>query len=67
MPELSEREVAVLGLMATGLSNKEIASELSVAIGTVKYHVNNILTKLHAEDRTQAVIIGVKKGLAELV
>lgn len=66
MPDLSEREIEVLRLMCAGLSNKEIASELSVVIGTVKYHVNNILAKLGAEDRTQAVIIGAKKGLADL-
>lgn len=66
MPDLSERELSVLRLMSSGLSNKEIAAELSVAVGTVKYHVNNILTKLNADDRTQAVIISVKKGLSEL-
>lgn len=66
MPDLSEREIAVLRLMASGLSNKEIAAELSVAVGTVKYHVNSILAKLNADDRTQAVIIGVRKGLTEL-
>jgi two-component system NarL family response regulator len=66
MPDLSERELEVLRLMSAGLSNKEIAAELSVVVGTVKYHINNILSKLNAEDRTQAVIIGVKRGLVDL-
>lgn len=66
MPELSEREAEVLRLMTTGLSNKEIANSLSLAVGTVKCHVNSILAKLDADDRTQAVVIGLKKGLTDL-
>ncbi|MDR3709467.1 MAG: response regulator transcription factor [Capsulimonadaceae bacterium] len=66
MPDLNERELDILRLMSCGLSNKEIAAELSVAVGTVKYYINSILTKLNAEDRTQAVIKGVKRGLVEL-
>ncbi len=66
MPDLSEREIEVLNLMTAGLSNKEIAQSLSLALGTVKYHINNILSKLGAVDRTQAVIIALKKGLTEL-
>jgi len=66
MPDLSEREMEVLRLMARGESNKEIAEELSLALGTVKYHINNIYTKLEVEDRTQAVVTALRKGLAEL-
>jgi two-component system NarL family response regulator len=66
MPDLSEREMEVLRLMARGESNKEIADELSLALGTVKYHINNIYTKLAVEDRTQAVVTALRKGLAEL-
>lgn len=52
--ELSIREVEVLKLLAAGASNREIADKLVLAEGTVKNHVSNILSKLHAENRTQA-------------
>ena len=52
---LSERELEVLQLVATGLTNREIAGELVVAIGTVKAHVHNITGKLGARNRTEAV------------
>ena len=66
MPELSERETEVLRLMTAGQSNKEIANSLTLAIGTVKCHVNSILAKLGADDRTQAVVTALKKGLTDL-
>jgi two-component system NarL family response regulator len=56
-PELTERELEVLRLIANGKTNLAIASLLGVAEGTVKFHVNNILSKLGAEDRTQAVTL----------
>lgn len=53
---MTEREIAILRLMAGGYSNKEIASSLNVAEGTVKNHVSNILSKLGVRDRTRAVL-----------
>jgi predicted ATPase/DNA-binding CsgD family transcriptional regulator len=53
---LSERELEVLQLAAEGLSNREIAQELVVTVGTVKKHLNNIFSKLHAQNRMQAII-----------
>jgi two-component system NarL family response regulator len=66
MPDLSDREIEVLRLLAIGKSNKEIAEQMFLALGTVKYHINNILTKLEVEDRTQAVLVALKRGLVEL-
>ena len=64
--ELSEREHQVLELLAQGMSNKELAEELYISEKTVKNHVSNILNKLSVNDRTQAVILGLKKGLVSL-
>jgi two-component system NarL family response regulator len=66
MDELTDREADVLRLMAMGQSNKEIADSLSLALGTVKCHVNNILEKLDVDDRTQAVVLAFRKGLTDL-
>jgi DNA-binding NarL/FixJ family response regulator len=63
---LSPREVEVLTLVARGLSNKEIAQQLGTAAGTIKIHVQNILAKLGASDRTHAVTIGVQRGIIRL-
>jgi DNA-binding NarL/FixJ family response regulator len=60
---LSERERDVLRLLADGLSNKEIASRLILAEGTVKNHVSTILEKLHAANRTQAARVAREQGL----
>jgi DNA-binding NarL/FixJ family response regulator len=63
---LSPLEVRVLGLIAQGNSNKAIAALLSVTEDSVKGHVRNILSKLGANDRTHAAMIGVKRGIIEL-
>lgn len=59
---LTEREAEVLRLMATGLSNVEIGQRLFVSVQTVKTHVGNVLAKLQARDRTQAVITAYESG-----
>jgi DNA-binding NarL/FixJ family response regulator len=59
---LTERESEVLRLVATGMSNVEIAGELVVGVETVKTHVGNVLMKLGARDRTQAVIAAYESG-----
>ncbi len=63
---LTERELEVLRLMAKGLSNKEIARELSITERTVRFHVGNILGKLGVESRTKAVVEGVSRGLVKM-
>lgn len=60
---LTTRELEILHLVARGLRNQEIADQLSLAIGTVKVHVNNIFEKLGARDRTEAAMLGIKKGM----
>ena len=65
-PELSERELEVLGLMAQGMSNLDIATALIIGESTVKSHINRILSKLGVSDRTQAVIVAVKRGIVSL-
>jgi len=63
---LTPAEIRVLRLIAQGDANKEIAEQLSISEETVKGQVRNILSKLGAKDRTQAAMIGVKRGIIEL-
>ena len=64
--ELTARERKVLALIARGLSNREIARELSISEPTVRTHVSNILRKLGLKSRTQAALYALKEGLASL-
>lgn len=61
---LTRREAEILQLMAEGLTNQQIAEVLTVSLETVKTHVGNVLTKLGAGNRTQAVILAFEAGLA---
>jgi DNA-binding NarL/FixJ family response regulator len=64
--ELSAREMEVLKLIVKGKSNKEIASDLGVAEGTVKIHINNILSKFGVSARTQAATYALQHGIIHL-
>lgn len=63
---LSKREVEILKQVAEGSRNKEIASQLTLSEETIKSHMKNILEKLGAADRTQAVSIAVRRGIMQL-
>jgi DNA-binding NarL/FixJ family response regulator len=65
-PGLTPAEVVVLRLIAAGNANKQIADQLDVTEDTVKGRVKSILSKLDANDRTHAAIIGLKRGIIEL-
>jgi DNA-binding NarL/FixJ family response regulator len=65
LEELTEREREVLALIATGLSNREIAERLIISPATAKTHVSRILLKLDARDRAQLVVIAFQSGLAK--
>ncbi|MGA2380771.1 MAG: LuxR C-terminal-related transcriptional regulator [Spirochaetia bacterium] len=65
-PFLTPRETEVLGLLAEGLANKEIAARLSFSAHTAKYHVESILRKLDAANRAEAVKEGIRRGLIGL-
>lgn len=63
---LTPREIDVLSLVARGLGNKEVADVLGTASGTVKAHMQSILGKLSAKDRTHAVTLGLRRGIIHL-
>ena len=62
---LTGREAQVLRHIALGLSNKEIARSLMISVETVKEHVQNILRKVNASDRTDAAVRAIQSGLVE--
>lgn len=62
---LTDREYQVLRLICFGLGNKEIALELCITVKTVEYHVANVLGKLGAANRTQAVLAALEQGLVD--
>ncbi|HVG92044.1 MAG TPA: response regulator transcription factor [Alphaproteobacteria bacterium] len=61
--ELTARESEVLHLVSMGLGNKEVAGRLAISEHTVKFHLSSILGKLHAGSRTEAVSLGIRRGL----
>jgi two-component system, NarL family, response regulator YdfI len=61
--DLTARESEVLRLVGLGLGNKEIAARLAISEHTAKFHISSILGKLHAGSRTEAVSLGIRKGL----
>jgi NarL family two-component system response regulator LiaR len=63
---LTDREIEVLRLAASGLSNPEIAKKLFITEGTVRFHFSNILDKLHLPNRTQAILYALRQGWADL-
>jgi NarL family two-component system response regulator LiaR len=63
---LTEREIQVIRLVAKGMSNQQIATELNIAEITVRTHVSRILDKLHLENRVQAALYALREGIATL-
>ena len=63
---LSAREAEILGLIVKGLTNKEIATELNITVGTVKWHLNSLFARLNVADRTQAAVAALHRGIVEL-
>jgi len=61
--ELTAREIEILRMLADGLGNKQIASQLGISEHTVKFHISSILDKLGASSRTEAVTSGIRMGL----
>jgi len=64
--DLTPRELEILKLIAEGLRNREIAQKLVLSEKTVKNHINNIFSKLHVNDRSQAVLYAIRKGLVKI-
>jgi DNA-binding NarL/FixJ family response regulator len=64
--DLTARELGVLRLIRDGHRNKQIADQLSISENTVNFHIKNLVDKLHANDRTHAVTIALRRGLLEI-
>lgn len=65
-PDLTSREQETLAFVARGLTNPQIAARLSISVSTVNFHVHNVLDKLGAKTRTEAVIIAAAEGLIDV-
>jgi DNA-binding NarL/FixJ family response regulator len=65
-PKLTDREMEVLQLVATGLNNRDIAKQLFISENTVKNHIRNILEKLHLHSRMEAVVYAVREKMIEI-
>jgi two-component system, NarL family, response regulator len=65
-PMLSDRERQVIAEMAKGKNNREIGAELSITEHTVRFHVNNVLSKLGANDRAHAIVLALRQGIVQL-
>jgi DNA-binding CsgD family transcriptional regulator len=63
---LSEREIEILQLVATGVTNRQVAHQLDISVNTVKVHLRNVFTKLGAESRTEATMIAVQEGWVQI-
>jgi DNA-binding CsgD family transcriptional regulator/N-acetylneuraminic acid mutarotase len=63
---LSEREIEILQLVATGVTNRQVAHQLDISVNTVKVHLRNVFTKLGAESRTEATMIAVQEGWVQV-
>jgi two-component system, NarL family, response regulator LiaR len=66
LEQLTDREVEVLRLAAKGMSNRDISSELCISVRTVQTHLSNVFNKLGVGSRTEAVVLGLRKGLFSL-
>jgi DNA-binding NarL/FixJ family response regulator len=64
--DLTAREMEVLRLIRDGYRNKQIADQLAIAETTVNFHIKNLVDKLGANDRTQAVMIALRRGLLQI-
>lgn len=67
LPPLTPREVEIIGLIAQGMRNKEIAATLGISTETVQVHVKNVLGKLNVNDRTGAVNVAIRRGIIHIV
>jgi two-component system, NarL family, response regulator len=65
-PMLSDRERQVIDQMAKGKNNREIGAELNITEHTVRFHVNNVLSKLGANDRAHAIVLALRQGIVQL-
>jgi two-component system, NarL family, response regulator LiaR len=66
LEQLTDREVEVLRLAAKGMSNRDISAELCISVRTVQTHLSNVFNKLSVGSRTEAVVLGLRKGLFSL-